>query len=106
MKPEHRFKAFNAGTPRCQVDLCLGNAATSFKAWSVARVAEINPAFGRLYKVVRAGAASAVHKAGYAGLDDAPGSHARASFPGQKNTLLSSSCCWCCILHHWPTCLP
>ncbi|PNW82450.1 hypothetical protein CHLRE_06g279474v5 [Chlamydomonas reinhardtii] len=36
-----------------EVDLCLGNAATSFKAWSVARVAEINPAFGRLYKVVK-----------------------------------------------------
>ncbi|KAG2430258.1 hypothetical protein HXX76_010356 [Chlamydomonas incerta] len=36
-----------------EVDLCLGNEATSFKAWSVARVAEINPAFGRLYKVVK-----------------------------------------------------
>ncbi|GLC47515.1 hypothetical protein PLESTB_001763300 [Pleodorina starrii] len=36
-----------------EVDLCLGNADTGFKAWSVAQVASIHPAFGKLFRVVK-----------------------------------------------------
>ncbi|GFR51009.1 hypothetical protein Agub_g13336 [Astrephomene gubernaculifera] len=35
------------------VDLCLGSPDTGFKAWSVAQVASIHPAFGKLFRVVK-----------------------------------------------------
>ncbi|GFR51008.1 hypothetical protein Agub_g13335 [Astrephomene gubernaculifera] len=35
------------------VDLCLGSDDVAFKAWSVAQVASINPAFGKLFRVVK-----------------------------------------------------
>ncbi|GIM15708.1 hypothetical protein Vretimale_18451 [Volvox reticuliferus] len=36
-----------------EVDLCLGNDSTAFKAWSVAQMASIHPAFGKLFRVVK-----------------------------------------------------
>jgi hypothetical protein len=40
------------GRSRPQVDLCLGSAATPFKAWMVQQAARVHPSFALLLKLV------------------------------------------------------